>query len=105
MTDDEAKALAVKLAQELQVILEENLLKDPSLTDAAMERASEIRDEIESMGFMVLWQAGADAHDPSRVFVTVELFEPKKDLSPEDQKIYNKFIADAVIRKNRRKKQ
>ncbi|MBU6141680.1 hypothetical protein KGO95_00990 [Patescibacteria group bacterium] len=103
MTDDEAKELVLKLAAEMRDILKENFLKNPALTDAAAERVAEIRDEIESMGFMIQWQAGADLYDPSRVFVTIELFEPKKNLSPEDQKIYNKFIADAVIRKNRKK--
>lgn len=86
------KERAKELAAELKEILEESLIKDPDLTDIPMARARAIREEIQQMGFVVSWEANLNTETLS-LAVEITLWEPKKDMSPEEQKIYDEWFA------------
>ena len=90
--NEELKMKAVRLGEELRMILEENLLKDPRLTDAPIKRVIEIRNEIQQMGFLVVWKAKLDSATLG-VSVDATLYEPKRNLSPDEQKIYDEWFA------------
>ena len=95
MNNAEREGRAHELAIELMNILEENLPKDPALTDEAMTRAVEIKKEIQAMGFPVEWIAKVDPEDLSRVDVEIILYKKKEGLSPEDQEHYNDWYLRA----------
>ncbi|OGY62323.1 MAG: hypothetical protein A2745_03330 [Candidatus Harrisonbacteria bacterium RIFCSPHIGHO2_01_FULL_44_13] len=82
----------VSLAEELQKILRENLIRDPSQTDAAMARARAIREEIESYGWTISWDVKIDLQNPEDIKVRIVLWKPKPNLSPEDQKLYDDWF-------------
>src|SRR3989338_414667 len=82
----------VSLAEELRKILRENLIRDPSQTDAAMARARAIREKIESYGWAICWGGRIGLRNPKDIKVRVVLWEPKADLSPEDQKLYDDWF-------------
>ena len=82
----------VSLAEELQKILRENLIRDPSQTDAAMARPRAIREEIESYGWTISWDVKIDLQNPEDIKVRIVLWKPKPNLSPEDQKLYDDWF-------------
>lgn len=90
--DNEPKGKAKKLARELQKLLEENLPKDPGLTNEAMARARAIREEIQQMGIRVTWEAVVNP-ETLAIKVDVTLWQPRKNLSPEEQKAYDAWFA------------
>lgn len=93
MAERDGKARAQTLANEMQRLLEENLARDPSTeTSAAMARVREIRTELMRMGFLVTWTCNCDLRYFQTPSVEVTLWEPKPDLSPEDQKIYDEWF-------------
>ncbi|OGY67725.1 MAG: hypothetical protein A3B16_01925 [Candidatus Zambryskibacteria bacterium RIFCSPLOWO2_01_FULL_45_43] len=102
MDDPEAENRASELAVELRRILDENLFKDPKTTDKEMERVREIREEIEALGFFVQWGASFSSSDPNSLEVEVNLYKPKENLSPELQKMYNDWLIQATLRRNRK---
>ena len=81
------------LAMELQKTLEQNICKDPNSVHNQMTRAGKIRDEIESLGFLVTWELILNPIDPENPRITVTVWKPKKNLSPELQKIYDDWFA------------
>ena len=102
MDDSEAENRASELAVELQRILDENLFKDPKTTDKEMERAREIREEIESLGFLVMWSASVTPENLKEPEESVTLYKVKDNLSPELQKMYNDWLIQATLRRNRK---
>lgn len=90
---EEIKKRMRRLAVELKNLLEENLPKDPNLTDEATARARQIREEIQSMGLLATWKANLDPENPEKVKVDVTLWMPKENMTPEDQKIYDEWFA------------
>lgn len=82
-------------ALQLQKLLQENILKDPELAKSGLEEAAKIRDEIQSMGFLVTWESGLQFDDSGnpKCEVVVKVWKPKENLSPEDQKIYDEWFA------------
>ena len=92
MVEPSGKERAKQLAAELQKILKENLLKDPSLTNVAMARARAIREEIQQMGIMVTWKASLDSRDPKKIEVIVTLWGPKENMTEEERKIYDEWF-------------
>ena len=93
MVEPNGKERVKQLGAELQKILEENLLKDPSLADKAMARARAIREEIQQMGIMVTWKASLDSRNPEKLEVIVTLWGPKENMTEEEKRIYDEWFA------------
>lgn len=98
MTDAEIKRIVLRqtikiLAEGLRQILEENLGKDPKLVEKEMRRAQSFRKTIESYGFPVIVTSIMDPKNPKKIKVSVEVFEPKANMTPEERKIYNDWFA------------
>lgn len=89
--ENELKERAKRLAEELTELLKENLPKNPNLTIRAMARVKAIQEEIRQMGIRVTWKTTMDSKTlvPE---VEVTLWEPRKDLSPDEQKIYDRWF-------------
>ena len=87
-TDIEAHLTA--LANEMHKLIGENFANEPD--EAVHQRLQEIKDEIHSHGWEVRWSIGFDPHNFKGLDVVVELLQPKSDLSPEDQKIYDDWF-------------
>lgn len=101
MDDGEIKRIVLRqtikiLAQGIKQMLEENLVKDPKLVEKEMERARSFRKLIESYGFPVIITSIVDPKDPTKVKVSVEVFEPKANMTPEEQKIYDNWFTQAT---------
>ena len=79
------------LSAEMGKLIEENFAKTPD--DTVHARLAEIRDEIHSLGCEVSWKAVIDPRNPGKLAAEVEIWVPKKDLSPEYQKIYDEWFA------------
>lgn len=97
MDDGETKRVVLRqtikiLAQGIKQILQESLTKDPKLMEKEIERAQSFRKLIESYGFPVIITAVMDPQDPTKVKVSVEVFQPKPNMTPEEQKIYDDWF-------------
>lgn len=87
------------LADELGKLLNEFFFADPTLADRPMKRANAIREEIESMGWMVNWNASFHLEDPSKSRVEVTISKPKSGLDSETAQKYDEwFLKRARIR-------
>jgi isochorismate hydrolase len=90
MSDLDLEAHLVALADEMRKLIAENFAKPPN--EKVHKRLREIREEIHRHGWAVIWSAGIN---PETLALTaeVQLWKPKKDLSPEDQKIYDEWFS------------
>lgn len=61
-----------------------------------MGRAQSFRKAIESYGFPVIITAILDPQNPAKVKVSVEVFEPKSNMTEEERKIYNDWFIKAT---------
>ena len=50
------------------------------------------RPELQGHGLMICWKATLDSSDPDNCSVRIEVFQPKANLSPEDQRIYDEWF-------------
>lgn len=91
MDEKERDAYICMRAEELHALLLENFFKDPALTDEPIARARAIRDEIESFGFYVAWEAHID---PPEIIITI--YKKREGLSPKLQEIYNDWFLKTV---------
>ena len=80
------------LASELEKLLKEFFFADPDLADGPMKRAKAIREEIESMGWMVNWNASFHLEDPSKSNVELTVSKPKSELDSETAKKYDDWF-------------
>lgn len=95
MAEDDIREKISKLAGEMKLLVEQNFLKPTSENAEAHKRLQEIRKEVLSYGLMPTWTAALVMDEGEiRLDVTVVVFAPKKDLSPEDQKIYDQWLKD-----------
>jgi len=92
--NEDLKARAEKLGYELKEVLEQNLLKEPRIAATGLDRARAIGNELHSMGFMVTWESKLA---PAKLTITVDvsIWQPKGNLSPDEQKIYDAWFAKA----------
>jgi len=88
--EERIRALGTELRERLTYCLTHG---EGSEHDAAMQRARDIRDEIESYGYPVLWQFSTDSVTlEPRADITI--LQVKEDLSPELQAIYDKWFLE-----------
>jgi hypothetical protein len=85
------------LADELQELLTDNLVRDPAEAHLRMRKAAFVRAEIEACGFYVTWSAQLD---PTTFAIDVEvtLLKPKDILADADRQIYEAWHAAAKVR-------
>ena len=102
MSDEELNAYIIALAWEIKKLLEEHALKPPELVMKEMERVLEIREEIESYGILVNIASRMSPSKPNKLEVEVTLLEPKLNLPPEEQKIYDDWFMEAAERWRKR---
>ena len=81
----------LSLAHELQTIVEENFLKDPQLTDKAIMRAREIRDEIQGFGLAITFTAKLNLRN-LKFEAKVEIWQPKDDMTVEQAALYDEWF-------------
>ena len=101
MTDPEVKRIVLRqamaiLAREIKQIWEENLTKDLETAKKEMGRAQSFRRAIEGYGFPVIITAVLNPQDPAKPKVSVEVFEPKANMTEEERKIYNDWFTKAT---------
>jgi len=95
-----------QLALEMHVLLEKNVLLDPQLAEKGMERAAQIRQEIESYGFLVTWELGMTIEDDQTPVakVNVTIWQVKENLSLEERALYDQwFTRSSGIRNDQEK--
>ncbi|KKU92106.1 MAG: hypothetical protein A2214_01935 [Candidatus Harrisonbacteria bacterium RIFOXYA1_FULL_48_8] len=80
------------LANKLMELLENNVLEEPQAAAAAMEQARAIRREIESLGFLVSWRVQLRPLTDKKPYVEVTIWEPRKNLTPEQQRVYDEWF-------------
>lgn len=78
---------------ELEALLTANLPLPRDVAAPGIAKAKAIIQEIQAHGIMVKWRVEIPASSPAKISVVVSLLAPKADLSPEDQKIYDKWFA------------
>lgn len=76
------------LANEIQMILEENLPKDHQHTDETAACVRYLAKQIQKEGCMARWDATLDP-ETLEIKVNVEIFQPRDDMSEEHQKLYD----------------
>lgn len=81
------------LADELREILKKCLWQEPAKITNEMARAGAIRTELEKMGLPVTWSAEINPDNPTEIKVSVTVWKPKKNFTPEQQKIYDDWFA------------
>ncbi|MEK9186035.1 MAG: hypothetical protein AAB885_00425 [Patescibacteria group bacterium] len=91
----------INKANLLGKLLEENLAKDPVVAKEAMEKANNLRNEIETLGFRVTWGITINSKNPSKIDVEVTIWEPRKNMTPEEQKTYDEWYEEVLKRKLR----
>ncbi len=90
MSDLNIEAHLTALADEMQKLIAEHFAKPPN--EEVHKRLREIEDEIHRHGWDVKWTAGINLQNPDVLDAKVELFRPRKNLSPEDQKLYDEWF-------------
>ena len=90
--DETMRQKTMILALEFKEILEKGFVKKQKATDSDLARLKAIRDEIQSMGLVITWVYRFD-YETLNVEVEVQCWEPKINLSPEDQKKYDEWFA------------
>ncbi len=88
--DLDTEARIIELAYEIEKLISENFAKERNET--VQRRVKEIKEEIRSYGFEITWEATLNSKDLSKLDVNVQIWKPKKNLSPEDQKIYDDWF-------------
>ena len=101
MAESEIENRVRLLADKLQEILSKNLLKNHEAPDNEMERAGAIRDQITALGFYVTWEANINPAYQTEIAVTVTVYKVRENLSPELQKIYNDWLIQTALRRNK----
>ena len=89
--NEEMTERAKRLAKELKRLLEKNLSIDPSLVDKTATRIRAIMGEIHQMGMIATWEVEMNT-ETLAIEADVTLWGPKKDMSPEEQKIYDEWF-------------
>src|SRR3972149_496719 len=93
MLDEKLIERVQRMTNEYQRLLEINFPKAPEDARDGMALAKIIRDELESMGFLVTWEATITCDDPPTVDVNVTVWRVKDNLTPEEQNIYDEWYA------------
>ncbi|OGY63752.1 MAG: hypothetical protein A3I24_02255 [Candidatus Harrisonbacteria bacterium RIFCSPLOWO2_02_FULL_41_13b] len=94
MADQSQEEIVTKLAEELKQLLQENLLKDPKIAGPGIERARELRDTIQSFGFLVTTEYILNPEKLETLRVNVTLWKPNENMTPEEQKMYDKWFTE-----------
>lgn len=101
MSDPRVEERIRALANELHERLTFCLANDAGPEhDAAMGRACDIREEIKSYGYPVLWDFSSDTETLAPQ-ANVTILQVKEDLTPELQAIYDKWLFERAARKRR----
>ena len=80
------------LANEIQMILEENLpKKDHQHTDEAAACVRHLAKQINKEGCMIRWEAALDPVT-LETQVNVEIWQPRDDMSEEHQRLYDEWF-------------
>lgn len=95
--EERIRALAAELHERLTYCLTNG--EGPE-HDAAMQRARDIKDEIESYGYPVLWSFGFDTEtfEPK---ADITILQVKEELTPELQAIYDNWLLTRAARRKR----
>ena len=78
-------------AQKIKDILEEYFPQDPAVAAPKINEALGIKRELETMGFLVQWQAALNA-ETLVCEVEVRVYKPKENMSPEDAALYDAWL-------------
>lgn len=78
-------------AEKIRDLLEKALPQSQEIAAPKIDEARRIRDELESMGFVVSWKATLN---PQTLVceVEVKLTRPKENMSPEEAKLYDAWL-------------
>lgn len=79
------------LAERLKALLEEYLAEDAAAAAPHMEEARRVKEEIEKMGFVVTWNATQN-FDTGKCVVEIKLWEPKKEMTPENALAFDEWF-------------
>ncbi len=90
--DPQFVAYVTEKIKELETLLTANLLLPPEIAAPGIAQAKEIARELQGHGLMICWKATLDSSDPDNCSVRIEVFQPKANLSPEDQRIYDEWF-------------
>ena len=88
--DIDTEARIVELADETKKLISENFAKPPN--EIVQKRLREIREEIHGYGFVITWEVKMNIKNLTQIDAEVHIWTPKKDLSPEYQKIYDDWF-------------
>ncbi len=92
MANKEVQEHVRTLANTLVALLKDNLLKEPKLAAVAMAQVQVILREIESFGFLVTWRAQFNPLKDKKPRVDVTIWEPKPNMTPEQQRLYDEWF-------------
>lgn len=93
--DQEVDEHVIGLANQLQELIQEGILKDPDENAELTARVQELRRQIETLGVFISLSFTFDTSNLG-VKASVTIFKPKIDLSPENQKIYDEWHAKTI---------
>ena len=88
--DINIEARITELAEEAKKLISENFAKPPN--EAVQKRFREIKEEIHRYGFALTWDAKLNSNNPTALDAEVQLWKPKKNLTPEEQTLYDNWF-------------
>ena len=80
-----------EMTQELKELLENHLLENPEIAAPFVDRALQIRQELESMGLLVRWKASMDPQT-LKLCVEIDILKPRDNMTAEQQKLYDEWL-------------
>lgn len=89
--EQDVGARVESLANKIKALLETYALQNREIAGPYMDRAREMRREIESYGFLVDWEINPSTNLQA-VTAHITLYKVKENLSSEDQKIYDNWL-------------
>lgn len=92
--NETARERIQELGKRMRYLLETYALETEEIAAPFMEEVRNIRKEITSYGYLVQWNAAVDLVT-QKLSVEVEIFEPRQNLSPELQALYDEWFLKA----------
>ncbi len=88
----------IAYTEKMRDLLAENLLKSPEKAAKAMTEARRIVSLINSFGWYVDWSVEINPDTPDKVIVKANLWQPRENLSPDLQVIYDRWLENVKKR-------
>lgn len=100
MAEEPSYEQIIEMARELKELLENHLLENPEKAAPFIDRARQIRQDIESWGLMIGWKTFLNP-ETLELSIEIDILEPKDNMTPDEQKLYDEwFLKKAGVRLN-----